>query len=148
MSSQPSNKLTRQQVESLIVPGAMLYIEVEFPPDYARESKHMVVVGFDPYPLLLKIGTLQRTSSSGKIYRTQFTLKKEQYDFLSYDSYLNCGRVWKLITKDEIIEQVLADNSRIKGTLSADHKNEVCRQLDKAKDVARNHRRIIKDTFC
>jgi hypothetical protein len=134
-------------IEENIAPGKILYLNVYMPLDDRPRNKYFVVVSGDESPLLLKINTSGVQTELGKRFNEyQFRIKKSVYKFLEHDSYLDCGTVWKsLLTRDEIIKQLTKDPSRVKGTLLADHKNEVVRYTNKSRSISPQHKRIIAE---
>src|SRR5574341_1528169 len=101
MSSLRSGQISKEEAEAHLAPGNILYLNVMFPHESRPNDKYFVVVGsdfvlgFDRYPLLLKINSAKITSEKSKdMHEGQFRLKSSQYVFLQYDSYLDCGTVW------------------------------------------------------
>jgi hypothetical protein len=133
-------------IEENIAPGKILYLNVCMPYNEVDRDKYFVVVGGEP-PLLLKINTSGKQTELGKRFKEyQFKIKESIYKFLRRDSYLDCGTVWKsLLTRDEIIEQLTKDPSRVKGELLADHKNEVVRLTNKSRSISPQHKRTIAE---
>lgn len=104
-------------------------------------NKYMVYVGDSSNPLLLKIN-----SDKGKnFHKLQFKLKETTYpSFLRHDSYLDCGVVWVLLSFDDINRQIVADPSRVVGTIIDDHKNEIVRMMEKSKSISPLQKRIVR----
>ncbi len=137
-------------IEDIIKPGSIIYLEVEFQHEEKPRKRYLVVITCDNQPLLLKINTSKHQSSIARKKREfLFKLRKDpHYPFLSYDSYLDCGTVhYNLITKDEIIQQISQDNSIYLGELIPDHMNEVIRLSEKSLSISTRHMRIIRDNF-
>jgi hypothetical protein len=111
-------------MESNIVPGKILYIKFLFPHQDEPQDKYFIVVGINQRPLLLKINSENRFSQRNRDLREQqFRLKSSVYDFLDRNSYLDCGKVWCVLSQDEINAQLLEKPSRVRGILSNDHCN-------------------------
>jgi hypothetical protein len=128
-------------IDENIVPGNILYLNVSFPHEVEYHDKYLVVVGIDDNPLLLKI-------NSKNLKPEGFCLKKSTYSFLEYDSYLDCGTIWyMLITMEEVVKQLGTDQTRIKGKLTGDHKNEVIRRVALSKLISPRHKRIVVDAL-
>lgn len=123
-------------------------MNVCFPHEEVPHNKYMIVVAVGNYPLLLKINTSEQQSEiARKMKEHLFKIKKSTYDlFLEHDSYVDCGTVWwTLLKTEEIVNQLKADPSRIKGDVSADHKNEIIRLVEKSKSIEPRHKRIIAE---
>lgn len=134
-------------IEEHITPGRMLYLTVCFPHNNVKGDKYFVIVAVSDFPLLLKINSSGKQTELGKKFKElQFKIKKSDYGFLDHDSYLDCGTVWeKLLSKDEIIEQLTTDPSRIKGDLLAGHRNEIIRLTSKSKSINSRNKRAIAE---
>jgi hypothetical protein len=136
--------------EENINPGSIVFLDnVEFPHLDQGESKYLVVITCDQPLLFLKINKSSTQSEFGvKRREFQFKLKKETYGFLDYDSYLDCGTVWYgIIEKQEMLDQIKDDPTRIKGELIPDHKNEVIRLSQKSRSISTWHMGIIREKF-
>lgn len=133
-------------IEENIAPGKILYLNVCMPHDDRYNNKYFVVVCSDPL-LFLKINTSGEQTKMGKRFREfQFKIKQSTYTSLKYDSYLNCGTVWYgIISRDEIIEQLTNNDSRVKGELIPDHKNELIRLTEKSNSISPKHKNIIAE---
>lgn len=144
MNTSGSTSISQAEAAAYIVPGTILYLKVALP-ECELEDRYMVVVGFDNNrPLLLKIDSEKSYSKLNKKFREhQFLVKQSQYPFLKYDSYLDCGRVWWIITQDEVIEQIRVDPQRIKGHILKVHENEIVKFARMSKSVQSNHKIII-----
>jgi hypothetical protein len=148
MTEANAEKLTREQAEAIILPGQILRLSVMFPHEFTPNDKYFVVVGFDYRPLLLKINSEKRKPRTNrKLRECQFRLRSAQYKFLEYDSYLDCGNVWYMLTKDDIVDQLIADPTRAIRKISKEHENEIYRQINLAANVSSVHRRIISEAF-
>lgn len=133
-------------IEENIAPGKILYLNVCLPHDDNYKDKHFVVVCDEPV-LLLKINTSGEQTRLGRRFREfHFKIKKSIYTALKYDSYLDCGTVWYgIISRDEIIEQLINDGSRIEGELIPDHRNELVRLTEKSNSISPKHKKIIAE---
>lgn len=127
-----------------IIPGKILYLRAAFPHDLTIQNKYFVVVGMGEKPLLLKINSVKNISKVSKKFREfQFTIKPSQYKFLEHDSYIDCGTVWCLLSRDEISAQLISDPRRIIGDISNDHKNEIIRLTHFSKSISPIHKKSI-----
>ncbi len=138
----------REQAAACIVPGKILYLKVCFPHENAPHNKYFVVVGLNRNPLLLKINSKNEFSQRNKNLReNQFRLKSSVYDFLKYDSYLDCGTVWHFLSQNEIMEQLVGEPKRIVGNMIKDHENEIVRLTEKSRSISNINKRIIAKAF-
>jgi hypothetical protein len=140
--------ISRDEAATHVIPGEILCLYVQLP-GCDPENKYMVVVGFDRNrPLLLKIDSEKTYSQLNKKFREhQFSVKQAQYPGLEYDSYLDCGRVWWIITVDEVVEQIRAEPGRIKGHILKVHENEIVKLTKISLSVVREHKNIIAASF-
>jgi len=134
--------ISREEAIANLTHGKILYLSTVFPDQLSPQNKYFVVVGFDKRPLLLKINT------SSKFAKTQFVIKRTTYTFLDYDSYLDCGRVWYILSYEEVLGQLMANPKKcIIGEISKDHANEIVRLTNLSKSVTPNHKRIIAESL-
>jgi hypothetical protein len=149
MSSLHPGQISREEAEAHIAPGKILYLNVMFPHESIANDKYFVVVGFHDRPLLLKINSENRMSQNNKRMREhQFRLESSQYAFLQYDSYLDCGRVWYMLSLEEIVSQLIQEpEKRIIGQISKEHENEVVRLVNRSGSVGPIHRRCVTQAF-
>jgi hypothetical protein len=143
MTIQPPGGISREEAIANIVPGKILYLRAALPPQLFVLDKYFVVVGFDEWPLLLKI------NSERKLRQNQFLLKRSLYSqFLKYDSYLDCDRVWYVLSHDEIISQLMADpRKRIVGEILKDHEIIIVEKTKASRSVMPLHKAIIAKAF-
>ena len=100
MSDSHSGGFSREEAEANITPGKILNLNICFPHQDTPEDKYLVVVGNDNVPLLLKINSENRfTQRNRRLRERQFRIRVEHYpSFLDYDSYLDCGTVWYILS--------------------------------------------------
>jgi hypothetical protein len=137
-------------IEQDIIPGKILYINVCFPHELRPSDKYFVLVGFNSEnrALLLKINTDNRFTETNKNLRErQFRIKSSTYAFLKYDSYLDCGTLWYMIDRNEIIGQLTSDPNRLIGEITDAHKNEVLRLVNISKSISGLHKSIINQSL-
>jgi hypothetical protein len=73
----------------------------------------------------------------------QVTLRVQDHTFLRHDSFLDCTQVFDSINYEEIVAQLVADYSRIKGELSAAARALAQEAVRKAKTVPDSQKRRI-----
>lgn len=129
--------------------GSIVILRVCMPTDNKFTNKRFIVVGGNKF-LLIKINTEKNQTSIGKKMREfQFKIQQKSYpNALDYDSYVDCGTVWILLSEQEALTQINADNWRLTGEqLSDDHKNEILRLAEKSKSISNIQRQTIKEYF-
>lgn len=127
-----------------VKPGKILRLTICLPHDSKPKEKYFVIVGFEKTPLLLKINSKNGFALGNPHLREyQFKIKKSIYPFLQYDSYLDCGTIWYVLTKEEILSQIRTDITRIVGEMSKDHCNEIIRLTNLSKSISNIHKRAI-----
>jgi len=108
----------RTQIENLLVPGAVLYLEVVFPE--VTKDKFLVLVASQDencFNFIVNSETNAYIESRGHLSVCQVTLDAQEHDFLDYDSQIACHDVLP-IPKREIIAALMADFGRYKGKIS------------------------------
>jgi hypothetical protein len=110
-------------------------------------DKLALVVCVEPYPILLLINT-----ETPKIYgqrpvfeARQLQLFAADYDFLKWDSKLDCTTPRAELTKYDIKRQVLRDMNRILGHLIPDTLKEILVQVSAAKMMEYSKKKLIID---
>ncbi|MGD0611542.1 MAG: hypothetical protein ABSB41_08490 [Anaerolineales bacterium] len=135
--------ITREEASTNIGPGKILYLFTALPPRLIPSDKYFVVVGFDEYPLLLKV------NSKEKLIPNHLVLKKSIYSsFLKYDSFLDCDRVWYILSYEEIVGQLISDpQKRIIGEILKDHARIIVSKVNSSRSIALRHKEIITNAF-
>ena len=135
--------ITREEAITNIVHGKILYLFVAMPPQLIPLDKYFVVVGLDEYPLLLKVNTKE------KLIRNHLVLKQSIYsNFLKYNSYLDCDRVWYILSYEEIVGQLMSDpQKRIMGEILKDHARIIVSKVNSSRSIAQRHKEIIIKAF-
>jgi hypothetical protein len=130
-------------------PGKILYLNCQFPNQAVSQDKYFVFVGMDRRPLLLKINSDLNLFVKGRdsLNQCQFILKKADYGFLKYDSYLDCTRVLYLLTLEEIESQLIDDLQRLVSEIISPHKIEIVKMVNAAKTVSPYHKKIISSAL-
>lgn len=134
--------ISREEAVSSMVLGKILCLFAALPPKQIPEDKYYVIVGFDEYPLLLKI------NSDAKFRKNHLVMRQNIYSsFLEYDSYLDCDRVWYILSYEEIVNQLMVDGDRIVGEILKDHEKIVVEKVNGSRSVIPRHRQIVADSF-
>ncbi len=106
----------RRYVEERLLPGTVLHVWCEFT-EPAKE-KYVVLACVEP-PLLLLVNSFMSFLTENRPYlrKCQVAVNVCDYNFLRRDSFLDCSEVIATAELDEIIDQLVDQTSRIKGTL-------------------------------
>ena len=125
-----------------LTPGRVLYLASDFtkPP----KEKLVVLVSLDDSPLVFVINSriAQFIQATPCLLACQVTPVPADHDFLDHDSFLNCAEVREM-TRQEIVDQLVADPTRNKGEVSAHVRVEVVRVVRQAKSVSSIHKQRI-----
>jgi len=115
----------REAVSRKFLPGTVVYVFCPFtnPP----KEKYVILAATDEPPLLIVVNTTVHRFIRERPYmdRCQVLLGASDYTFLDHDSNANCAEVIDTMPLEEIITQLVADPSRIKGTLTPKSTSEV-----------------------
>lgn len=137
-------------IAEIIVPGRIYYFSIGLLPTDDPVNKFMIIVSKDTNPfLLVKINSQNRVfGQNHRLSEHSFKIRKVDYPFLSYDSFVDCGNVWiNRLTISEIIAQVESSPKRYVGDLKSDHRNEVIRLTKQSKSVSNIHKRIVEESL-
>lgn len=123
--------------------GRVLYLRCGF--TNPRKEKYVVVAATeDPLLLLLVNSDVPEFINARPDLRDcQVTIKVEEHTFLKYDSFLDCTETFDSMTREEILGQLAADMSRIKGELSAAARRAAAEAIRRARTLSTAHKRRI-----
>ena len=128
-------------------PGQVLCIHCWFtsPP----KNKYLVVaaVSASPLPLLINSAISDFAQAHPHLLACQVRPEASEYRFLDHDSYIDCSNVRAELSNGELVEQIRADVSRVKGELTASIRAEIVRVIQGAKTVSRRHKQLIADAL-
>lgn len=150
MKSSGAGRSRRAQAEAALAPGNILYLSISFPHEITANDKYLVVAGHDNnQPLLLKINSSDvLPENRRRLQERQFRIRPEKgYPFLRDTSYLDCGTVWYILSRAEIISQLFADYRRMVGQVLPAHENEIVRLTELSKSISRYHKHLIAQAF-
>lgn len=136
-------KLKGQLSLDSLTPGVILHIYS----DYVQKKKYLVLVCNieDPHIFFINTQPTAFTRKRKDLMDCQIVLKKDEYDFLKHDSYLDCATLVKL-SKEEIEQQVKSDYGCIKGVISATTKLKLINAVSKARPIpGKKKATILKD---
>lgn len=129
-------------VERHLTPGAILYLFCRF--TKTPKEKYVVVVAMEPRLLLFAINSeISHFVRSRHMVAYQLKLQSDEYDCLDHDSYLDCAQAISDMTRDDIVNQLVADVSRIKGHLTDTTVREIISTVDGAKTITPRDQKAI-----
>lgn len=136
-------ELPANLLNTLVERGQILYSNIFTNIDH---PKFFVVIGITKdevagfFYINSKINT--NVNSKEEQLRLQFPISKDDYDFLSHDSYISASNIVTL-SRSVIVQSLLTKQTVIKGKLLEQHLNEI---LDKAR-TSKLYSKITKDRF-
>jgi hypothetical protein len=133
----------RTQIEQRLTPGAVLYLEVEFP--QITKNKYLVLVACPDdnyYHFIVNSETNQYIEERPHLNVCQVTLDAQSHEFLDWDSKVACHEVLP-ISKREIISALLNDMDRYKGRITASAKDEIVSAVKHAITLSKVEQREI-----
>jgi hypothetical protein len=142
-----SPEAKREFVVRNLVPGQVIYLEVRFP-DRTR-SKYLVVVGEsspDCLTFVVNSETNEFISRHSDLSICQVQIDAATHSFLERDSKIACHEVLNL-PKKEVIRELMADTTRIKGMISLEVRGEVIAAVKRARTIDRATVEAILDAL-
>ena len=126
-----SDDQRRESVRRQLQPGAVIYIEVVFPE--GRKPKYLVIAYVDhectTFVISSRVNPFIEARPSLAV--CQVSIDAARHAFLRRDSYIACHQVLRLPTVN-VITELAADVSRIKGQLHAEVLAEVIAAVKRA----------------
>lgn len=117
-------ELPGKLLESQIKRGCIIYYKF----DDIDHSKYCVIIGESDSNFIgfffINTNINFRVNSKPVLMNLQYLLKKEDYSFLKYDSFLSCTEI-KPISKNILLTSLTSNKSELKGNLIKDHLNEI-----------------------
>src|SRR5712691_9665465 len=147
-----SDEQRRESAKRQLQPGAVVYIDVAFPE--GRKPKYLVVAHVDQECCTFVVNSRVHPfiEANPSLAVCQVRIDAARHAFLRRDSHIACHQVLRLLTAN-VITELAADMSRIKGRLHAEVLTEVIAAVKRAPTlslaeqtrianhpVARNHR--------
>lgn len=115
-------------VDAKLNPGVVIYLEVKFP--QITKPKFLVLVADDEpdyWTFVVNSDISGFVSARPDLLRCQVKIDAASHDFLSHDSHIACHEVLRL-KREDVLKELRADPSVIKGGISAD----VCAEIASA----------------
>lgn len=121
----------RRSVARQLRPGTVIYLEVAFPE--GPRSKYLVVAHVDDECCTFIVNSQIRRfiATHPALSVCQVRIDAARHAFLDHDSFIACHEVWRLPTAG-VIAELIADMSRIKGSLHEDIRTEVIAAIKRA----------------
>lgn len=133
----------RESAVRQLTAGRVLYLTCDF--TKPRKDKFVVVVAPEDPPLLLVVNSKIAAfiNAQPHLRDCQVALLTTDHDFLRRDSFLDCSKTIDSMGREEIIGQLVADFSRIKGELSATARSQALEAIRRARTISKAHKRRI-----
>lgn len=132
-----SPEAKREFVVRNLIPGQVVYLEVRFP--NRTRNKYLVLVGeSSPNCLTFVVNseTNEFISCRPDLNICQVKIGAATHAFLERDSNVACHEVLTL-PKEEVIGELMADTSRIKGMISQEVRGEIVAAVKRARTIDR-----------
>lgn len=126
----------REFVVRNLIPGQVVYLEVRFP--NRTRSKYLVLVGEsspDCLTFVVNSETNEFISCRPDLNICQVKISVATHAFLERDSNVACHEVLSL--PKEVIGELMADTSRIKGMISQEVRGEIVAAVKRARTIDR-----------
>jgi hypothetical protein len=141
-----SNEQRRIYVEGRLKPGVILFVYCNFQND--PHNKFLVLISaVENLAFLINSEIAPFIALKPPEQQHQVLLRKKDYTFLDYDSYLNCFGVFKDFEKEDLINELCEDTERMVGELNETTKAEIIAEITRAKDITGNDKLIIHRAF-
>ena len=136
----------RKSVARQLLPGTIIYLNVKFPE--GPRSKYLVVAHVDDEccTFIVNSRIRQFIETHPTLSVCQVRIDAARHPFLDHDSYIACHEVLRLPTKG-VIAELIADMSRIKGTLHEDVRSEVIAAVKRAPTLSPAEKTRIADAL-
>lgn len=133
----------RESAVRQLTAGRVLYLTCDF--TNPKKDKFVVMVALEDPPLLLVVNSKVAAfiNATPHLRDCQVTLHAADHDFLSHDSFLDCSQTVDSMSREEIVGQLVADLSRIKGELSGAARSQALEAIGRARTISDIHKRRI-----
>jgi hypothetical protein len=141
-----SDDQRRESVRRQLQPGAVIHIEVVFPE--GRKPKYLVIAHVDHECTTFVINSRVNPFIEARppLAVCQVSIDAARHAFLRRDSYIACHQVLRLPTVN-VITELAADVSRIKGQLHAEVLAEVIAAVKRAPTLSLAEQTLIANTL-
>jgi len=126
-----------------LTPGRVLYLFCPFT-EPAKE-KYAVLLSLGNPTLLFLINSRIHDYIANRpdLAACQLLIAQSDYEFLAHDSYVNCSHVRDDLSDKDVLDQIVGNPSRVKGTLNPRTIQDVQRIVRQARTISPFHARII-----
>lgn len=137
----------REYIDRHLKPGQVLYLECGF--TKPRKSKFLVLVHMGKRPLFFVINSNIHPyiRSRPHLLACQVVLKASDYDFLKWDSVLDCSDVIHYFGETVVRDQILEEMNRVKGELTTSTKQEIIGVVQGARTISQRYKRWIVESL-
>ena len=145
MSIRVPDEMAREFADRNLTPGKILYLSYQFPTETQPHNKYFVIASADDPPLLLKIRSNLTPYAKNNPYIAAFHLPipKADYEFLDYDSHLNCSEVHYGLSLEEIRSQIINDRSRVTGDVSTRDIAQIVKMVSNSVTISPKHKKLV-----
>jgi hypothetical protein len=139
--------LRKAHIKRSLSPSVIIFIHCNFanPP----KEKYLILVSIDDgqiFFFVINSKINQFILSNPHLLQAQVQIKKSDYDFLHYDSYIDCSTI-NTINEDEIIKQIQQDTTRIKGNLNSKTKKDIITAVIATTTLSRYQKKLITNSL-
>lgn len=136
----------RRSVARQLLPGTVIYLEVAFPE--GPRSKYLVVAHVDDECCTFIVNSQIRRfiETHPTLSVCQVQIDAARHAFLKHDSFIACHEVLRLPTVG-VITELIADMSRIKGSLHENVRTEVIAAVKRAPTLSPAEQTRIADAL-
>lgn len=124
------------RVERVFKPGAVFYLEIEFPE--ITKNKYLVLVdleGDDCFHFIVNSEPNAYIEERAELRVCQVSIDAASHDFLRYDSMIACHEVLT-IPKTEVVSALMRDMSLYKGQISDSVRDEIVAAVKHAETLS------------
>lgn len=136
----------RRYVEEQLAPGTVLYLWCEF--TKPAKEKYVALACVEPLLLFVVNSSISSFIENRPDRRKcQVSVNACDYEFLQYDSFLDCSQVIAGVKLDEIIGELVDQPSRIKGVLERSTIQHIIDVVPNAKTISNAHKTAIQEAL-
>lgn len=136
-------ELLRPCIEAALKPGCVIKLLVKFP-EITKEKFLVLVADDDPEYLTFIVNSEINPFISNRpnLLQCQVVIDAANHDFLDYDSHIACHEI-RAIKCEEVIKDLMADPSAIKGEVSFDVRSQILAAVKFAKTIEKDKKNRI-----
>ena len=136
LGSRFPTSLRRDHIRRTLHPGHVIYVWCRHttPP----KDKYLVFIGFGETPAFFVVnsGINDFIRIRPDLLQSQVELECSNHPFLPHDSIVDCSGIKKWFSIDELSEQILGDETKIKGELTDAARKAIVGVVQRAKTIS------------